>query len=284
MLELAIGDAYGAGFEYVRERKFITENNNLHYYVKHPRHTHKPGTYTDDAQMSIAIAELILESPVWKPEIIAGKFVDCFHRDKRPGYAGGFYAFLKKTKTAKDFLANIKPHSDKSGAAMRACPIGVYPNMQEVINRCTMQASLTHNTDWGTNAAVAASLMTHFFLNNLGNKNELPTFLCRQVQGNWNEPWRGEVGSRGWMSVRAAITSIMKHDSLSKVLKSCIAWGGDTDTVATIAMGAASFCNDMEQDLPENLISGLENKRYGRDYLIELDAKLNKLIKEGSFR
>lgn len=26
MLELAIGDAYGAGFEYVRDRKFITKN------------------------------------------------------------------------------------------------------------------------------------------------------------------------------------------------------------------------------------------------------------------
>lgn len=35
--------------------------------------------------------------------------------------------------------------------------------------------------------------------------------------------------------------------------------------------------------IPENLISGLENKRFGKGYLIELDAKLNKLIKEGSF-
>ena len=279
MLELAIGDAYGAGFEYVRERRFISENNNLQDYVKHPRHDHKPGKYTDDAQMSIAIAELILESPLWTPEIIAGKFVDCFHRDKRPGYAGGFFAFLKKTKTAKDFLGNIKPHSDKSGAAMRACPIGVYPNIQEVISRCTMQASLTHNTDWGKNAAIAVSLMTHFFLYKLGKKEELPAFLCQHVHGNWNEPWIGEVGSRGWMSVRAAITSILKNETLSKVLKSCIKWGGDTDTVATIAMGAASCCNEIEQDIPENLIKGLENKRYGKDYLIELDERLKKWIK-----
>lgn len=274
MLQLAIGDAYGAGFEYVNDRQFIENNNQVFFYVKHPRHTHTPGTYTDDAQMSIAIAELILESPVWTPEIIAAKFVDCFHRDKRLGYAGGFFAFLKKTKTAKDFLANIKPHSDKSGAAMRACPIGVYPTVQEVMNRCAMQASLTHNTDSGKNAAIAASLMTHCFLYNLGEKEQLPEFLCRHVQGNWNEPWMGEVGSRGWMSVRAAITSIMQNSTLSEILKSCIAWGGDTDTVATIAMGAACCSNEIEQDLPENLVFGLENKRYGRDYLIGLDKKL----------
>ena len=280
MLELVIGDAYGAGFEYARDPEFITQHNNLYYYVKHPRHNHKPGTYTDDAQMSIAIAELILEAPVWTPEIIAAKFVDCFHRDKRLGYAGGFFAFLKKTKTAKDFLANIKPHSDKSGASMRACPVGVYPNIGEVISRCTMQASLTHNTDLGKNAAIAASLMTHFFIYNLGTKEELPAFLCQHVQGNWNEPWIGEVGSRGWMSVRAAITSIIKHESLLKVLKSSIAWGGDTDTVATIAMGAASCCNEIEQDLPDNLIYSLENKRYGRDYLIELDERLKEFLKK----
>ena len=29
LLELAIGDAYGAGFEYVKSREFIRENNNL---------------------------------------------------------------------------------------------------------------------------------------------------------------------------------------------------------------------------------------------------------------
>ena len=278
MLELAIGDAYGAAFEYVKDRDFIENNNLVRFYAKHPRHTHKPGTYTDDAQMSIAIAELMLEAPVWTPEIIAAKFVDCFHRDKRLGYAGGFFAFLKKTKTAKDFLANIKPHSDKSGAAMRACPIGCYSSIQEVINRCTMQASLTHNTHLGKNAAIAASLMTHFFLYNLGTKEELPVFLCQHVHGNWNEPWVGEVGSRGWMSVRAAITSIMQNNTLSEVLRSCITWGGDTDTVATIAMGAASCCNGIEQDLPDNLIYGLENKRYGRDYLIELDEKLKAFI------
>jgi len=274
LVELAIGDAYGAGFEYVRNRRFITQNNNLMSYVKHPRFHNKPGTYTDDTQMSIAIAELIVEEADWTPDVIASRFVEVFRRDKRAGYAGGFFAFLKKTKTGKAFLENIKPSSDKSGAAMRAGPIGVYSSVTEVISRCTVQAELTHNTPDGRNAAVAAALMTHYFLYNLGEKADLADFLCDHVPGKWNEPWIGQVGSRGWMSVRAAITSLIKSDSLSRLLKSSIAWGGDTDTVATIALAAGSCCKEIATDLPDILVNRLENGTYGRDFLSTLDRKL----------
>jgi len=58
LLELAIGDAYGAGFEYV-DTKMILPQNNLSGYVKHPRHHIQPGSYTDDTQMSLAIAEAL---------------------------------------------------------------------------------------------------------------------------------------------------------------------------------------------------------------------------------
>jgi hypothetical protein len=45
LLELAIGDAYGAGFEYANE---MIVDNNLSRYVPHPRHRPILGSYTDD--------------------------------------------------------------------------------------------------------------------------------------------------------------------------------------------------------------------------------------------
>jgi len=53
MIQLAIGDAYGQGFEYANE---MIKYNDLKTYVKHPRHSLPPGCYTDDTQQSIAIA------------------------------------------------------------------------------------------------------------------------------------------------------------------------------------------------------------------------------------
>ena len=124
MLELAIGDAYGAGFEYAK-KPFIREHNNLQNYYQHPKHkTLKPGSYTDDTQMSIAIAESLLEEEEWTPPIIANKFIEVFKRDEREGYAHNFYNFLKITKTGKEFLENIRPYSEKNGAAMRSVPLG----------------------------------------------------------------------------------------------------------------------------------------------------------------
>jgi hypothetical protein len=59
--------------------------------------------------------------------------VPAFKRDPREGYAGRFYDFLRRVRDGAQFLAEIQPTSDKSGAAMRAAPIGVYPTVDEVI-------------------------------------------------------------------------------------------------------------------------------------------------------
>src|SRR5689334_4178375 len=126
LLELAIGDAYGAGFEYVN-RQLIRQFNDLSGYAQHPRHSIRPGRYTDDTQMTLAIVEAILSGEDWTPLNLAGRFVEVFKRDPREGYAGSFHAFLRRSYSGEQFLRDIIPDSDKSGAAMRAIPIGVFP-------------------------------------------------------------------------------------------------------------------------------------------------------------
>jgi ADP-ribosyl-[dinitrogen reductase] hydrolase len=278
LLELAIGDAYGAGFEYV-DPQIVHKLNDLTRYIKHPNHNIGSGCYTDDTQMSIAIAEVLVSGKPWTPQILASKFVEVFKRDPRPGYAGRFYNFLKQVWDGEQFLNEIHSDSDKSGAAMRAAPIGVLQTIESVIEKATIQAKITHNTPDGINAAIAASLTTHYFIYKLGPKNQVGRFLEQHVGGRWVEPWQGEVGPKGWMSVRAAITAIIDNDRMSTLLKNCIAFTGDVDTVATIALAAGSCCSEIAQDLPINLVDNLENKQYGRDYLVELDKQLMTIVK-----
>ncbi len=76
------------------------------------------------------------------------------------------------------------------------------------------------------------------------------------------------------MSVRAAITAVVRNRSLESLLIDCISFTGDVNTVATIAMAAASCSREYARDLPENLLLMLENGPFGRDYLAELDARL----------
>jgi ADP-ribosylglycohydrolase len=273
LVELAVGDAYGAGFEYA-PYETVRRHNTAAYYTKHQKHNIPAGCYTDDTQMTLALVELLLSGERWNAQNVAERFVQAFHRDPREGYAGRFYDFLQTIRTGEELLDRIDPASDKSGAAMRAAPLGFLPTIGEVVEKCKVQAAVTHNTVDGINAALVAALMTHYFLYNLGPKHRLPVFLQSQVDGQWRVPWVGKVGGKGWMSVRAALTALVRNTRLSDLLRDCIAFTGDVDTVATIALATASVCPEYEQDLPASLVQNLENGAYGRDYLAGLDRRL----------
>ena len=278
LLELAVGDAYGAGFEYADE---MIVHNDLTGYVQHPRHNIKPGCYTDDTQMSIAIAETIVSQAAWTPQVLASNFVTAFQRDPREGYARKFYSFLCEITDGEEFLEKIHSSSNKSGAAMRAAPIGIYPTPEKVIEAATIQAAITHNTKDGINAAIAAALMSHYFLYRLGEKQHIADFITNFVPGQWSSPWQGQVKTYGLMCVTAAITAVMRNDSMSSLLQDCIAFTGDVDTVAAIALAAGSCSQEIQQDIPSHLIAGLENGVYGRDYILELDKQLMGLVEIG---
>lgn len=280
LFECAIGDAYGFGFEYADENLPL---NDLSRYVKHPTYGQslQLGQYTDDTQMSIAIAEALVEGRYWERYSLAQKFVEVFKRDPRDGYARGFQQVLESVNTGVQLVQMLKPDSNKSGAAMRASPIGVLRDRQEVIDKALLQASITHDTPEGRWAAAAAALMSHFFLHTEHPKRELSQWIrvwCIQggdITGiDWTEPWVGKVGAQGWMSVRAAMTAVMAHNSLSEILRACVAFSGDVDTVAAIALSAASCSREVKRDLPEHLQTNLEAGPFGAAYLKQLDRKL----------
>lgn len=157
---------------------------------------------------------------------------------------------------------------------MRAAPIGVFPSVAEVIRRAEIQARITHNTPEGTGAAVAAALMAHYTLYRLGPRREIGEFLASHLPGEWAKPWQGKVGSKGTMSVRAAATALAQATSMQDLLRRCVAFTGDTDTTAAIALSAGSCASDLAQDLPASLLDRLEDGPFGRAYLLDLDRRL----------
>jgi ADP-ribosyl-[dinitrogen reductase] hydrolase len=273
MVELAVGDAYGACFEFA-DPAAVEAGNDLSGYPVRRDSAVRPGSYTDDTQMSLAIAETIVADRPWTPQTLADSFVEVFKRDPRVGYTRWFDQFLTRIDSGAQFLAEISPLSDKSGAAMRAGPIGVFADISQVLAYAQRQAALTHRTPGGTDPACVAALMTHYFLYQLGPKAELGQFIEDHVAGDCTTPWQGPVGSEGWMCVRAALTAIHDSRSLSELLYRCVAYTGDVDTVAAIALAAGSCTFELAHDLPQHLVTQLENGTYGREYLSRLDQQL----------
>ena len=280
LLEIAIGDAYGAGFEFA-PKEFVEEFNTLEQYVDNPKFkSNNTGLYTDDTQQSLAISELLLQHEEWTPIIIADKLVEVYKRDPRSGYGKGSRIALKQADNGQEFLDIIHGTSDRCGAAMRSMPIGILNSVWEVIGKTYIQASVTHNSDDGITSAIISSLMVHYFSHNLGDKKNLPRWLFNYVGETWlRNKWAGDiVSTNGIECVHAALTSIINNDNLSEVLKECISYSGDVDSVASIALAAASYSQEIDNNLPQVLIDNLENDTYGRDYLIKLDDRLRSVL------
>lgn len=276
---VAIADARGVCFEYAPKR-IIRERNNWDVaYFPHHKFGTGAGLYSDDAQMTLAVAETLLDcGKAAAARDFAEHFVTAFKREDSPreGYASAFQQFLIEVGNVDEFLERIRPESNKSGAAMRAGPCGLLVEVGEVLEVSARQARVTHDTPEGIAAAQAAALMVHYGYRDLGAKADLPAWLDMHVPGfDWGVPHKGEVGPRGIDSVRAALTSYLRVDSFADLLIDCVNFGGDVDTVAAIAAAAASCAGDFDQTIPAGLLAGLEDGPFGRTYLEGIDRRLS---------
>lgn len=128
LLEIAIGDAYGAGFEFTN-LDHISRNNQGVSNLRHPVLEFVPGNYTDDTQLAIAVAETIVSDDPWSVENLADRFVQVFKHDPRIGYSKWLYGQLQIVNSDKEFLA-VMGVSRKNGATKRAAPIGVLSDVK----------------------------------------------------------------------------------------------------------------------------------------------------------
>lgn len=268
MLATAVGDAYGASFEYCDA---TPQRPNALKYVQNTTHRSlKPSHYTDDTQMAIAVLRCILDK---KLEVIdfANSFVDTFKRDPRIGYSRHMQAFIQTCEDGHDMLARIHPDSAKSGAAMRSGPLALLPDVQTIKLIANRQARITHNTDGGSISSTAVGLAGFALRTGLCSRIELPIWLTQEMGYDWTQPWTQPVGSAGLDSVKAAIYLVSQHSEYDDLLKAGVDLTGDVDTVLAIACGLLSWTKP--KPLPQALVNGLENGPYGRDYLMELDNR-----------
>lgn len=294
---VAIGDAYGAGFEFMPKDCIGASNDGLRYF----QHTMEPrspaGCYSDDTQYALAVARVlvgefggyILDIGEVNAAPFDQAFVDSHLRDPRGG-SPRMMALMRRAHAEGLSLTELLADDQRatSGAAMRATPCGITVNSVEAaMSLAYTQGRISHDV---TGACAAAIVAGASFLLSYGecNRAEVRQRLAYVFHaGDWKREiveaavpiltapaWHKRAGNWGVDCASAALTAVEKAASLRDLLVRCVAFSGDVDTVGAIAMGMAWNCRDLPNDLPDSLWDGLEDGRYGRSYLRELELKL----------
>lgn len=274
LVELAIGDAYGISFEFVPEA--VVKSQNIYppmNYVFRPDYL-LPGQYTDDTQMSLALAEHIAEGRPWDKMTILKTFFDAFKRDPRRGYSNSFYHLLKSSFKVETLARKLEGTSNGCGAAMRAVPCALAPDIDTAIYWAGEQAKVTHNNEQGINSAKAIAAMAFYAHKDIGDAASVYAWIRRYVPGISLNPIDGFIRNNGEDVVRAAAQVYSSYNTMTQILWKSVDFTGDVDSVAAIAMGCAALSKRHTNDLPKSFYDNLENGTYGRDYLKALDTKL----------
>ena len=320
ILELAIGDAYGRPFEF-NTPEFISKNNDVKGY-KHRENevVDGIGIYTDDTQMSLAIAEQMMSGLPGTQVRFAAHFVSAYKRDPRKGYSKRITNALEESKPNLPFEFILKAKqagANSNGSVMRAVPLGLLSDPKEIMYRSIVQTSTSHGHIEAVNAATAVSLTAHFFYHHYSRLSEETVIDKFRVYQEWirkqmgssvfddiyksyemfadaklNQTLQCDAKSTASLSIKLAWgmkKDVIIHDmttSATKILKRAIDIGGDVDSSASIALGLYSLRPDAKMDLPDSLYDNLENGPFGKDYMINMDVELQnkfpRIVKEES--
>lgn len=273
ILHAAIGDAYGSGFEF-QSLEFIAQNNDLLEYRPHGHFTEIHRRYTDDTQMALALAELLLENDEhWTAEMVADKFVSVFHRDKRRGYSKRVYNALDASKNGNNFLQIIDNQSNGNGSAMRAYTLGYLKDIEKLLQFAEIQAQTSHHTTEGIIAAQRIALTVHYYFYDVKGIS-LFDFVEKYAPSEQIFEVVSPIDMHGFPTTNAVLKIVSEANNMAECLQKTVAFGGDTDTTAALCMAILSVKKGVENNLPTFLFDELENGEYGRDYLIEIDKKL----------
>ena len=224
----------------------------------------RPGEFTDDTQMAIALAQSIIGCNGLDADDVWTRFVT-WRRD-----APDVGNLTRRALVASDWRrAALAAHdalggrSAANGSLMRVTPVAIAwaaADEHTLMTVARAQSALTHHDpDAGWGAAIGAALIRRAILGD-DPMDALPEVLALVDEPHRSdfevlcaESWRPGDDPRSNGSVYGclaqAVWAVRHHDAFDDALRAAIDLGGDTDTVACVA-GAIAGARASIQGIP----------------------------------
>jgi ADP-ribosyl-[dinitrogen reductase] hydrolase len=286
LLECAIGDAYGAAFEFTSVPRIP---NDLTVYGRHPKGGFGMGvgTYTDDTIRAVANALVILDGDPedrFRPEAYMRAYQDAYRNDRRAGWSGRFQAMLEQyaDETPQTFMRAIH-RKGTNGCIMGVAPLGYLRDVNDVRLAATMQTVSTHAGSAAVYAQIIA-LAAHHLIHG-GTTADVIAFTLTEAE------WQDEAAVARFRRLlddeppvpampaetiaAGALWALSSFTGMADALKWACSRGGDTDSLAAVTMALTSCASDLDHDLPRHMLEQVDSEE-NRIILSEIDARLEK--------
>jgi ADP-ribosylglycohydrolase len=290
ILGLAIGDALGYPTEFMSLSQIHEQYGPNGVQDFEPSSDHPPGTFTDDTQMSIAVAEALIEAGHSGIDnlmrVMSRRFVEWSEspdNDRAPGATclAGCHN-LKRGDHWRD--AGIKD-SKGCGSAMRAAPIGLfYRDLDRTLEVACASSLLTHAHPTGVAAAAGAAIAVKLLLD--GTQPEVLITRLIEITGHLDQDYRNKilqvngvlaeapadamrVLGEAWIgeeAVACALYCFLKSpDDYAKTVLTGANTSGDSDSIACIAGGLSGVFNGIEK-IPTSWVDRVEKSSKLRNF------------------
>lgn len=252
-------------------------------------HNLLPGQYSDDGQLSIIVAESLIQNSGFDPGDLANRYMDWFFSGAARGFGTTTMLAMKNLDAGVHWSVSGIAGSLGNGTAMRAAPFGVYfrDKIPQLVEACAVDSAITHASPDAEAGSIAIALAAAYAVNNdLDNLLEkilphlpdsrvksiifsldslISTDLISPVQALQVLGTKANVQE----TVPAALYCFLKFDNYHQAVIAAIKAGGDTDTTAAI-VGALFGAKDGIQGMDPNIIANVEDSAK----LVELDNQL----------
>ena len=290
---LALGDALGAPVEFW-DLKGIQERYGVGGIQEPP----EPALFTDDTQMTLAVAEALIaaghEDLGAIMAALSQEFVAWLHSPENDRYPGGSCLYgARQLAAGVPWWRSGKPNAKGCGAAMRVAPIGyLYQHDLPKLRRVAAASAMaTHHHPTAQVGAVAAAFLVKLALDRLPPEDLLPalelethsqavefdqalTRLEEALEMTSREAALHHIGE-GWVAEEAVLMALycflQAPDDFLGTIRLGANTEGDSDSIACIAGGLSGAYLGMGA-LPTVWVNRLEKSEYLADVAQRLAA------------
>jgi ADP-ribosyl-[dinitrogen reductase] hydrolase len=250
----AVGDALGMPLEF----GLASPANDL---IREMRPGRLPaGSFTDDTEMALALAESLLAHPELDSDDLAHRFLDWYERN--PEDVGVLTGTVMQNisegmpwQEAAHNFHELNPHNAGNGSVMRCWPvvIAAWDNEETILAYSHQQSKVTHaHAECDAGCAFINDMLFHL----LHSADPQQAYQAAMVKVDMPDPLRqivklaphrrrAELRNTGWVrhTIESALWGLLNTHNFEEALVQVINLGADADTAGTVvgALAGAAY-------------------------------------------